>query len=145
MNLHILGNASSRAGQQAFADTHLAIRYDPPALSLDERGMILDCSKSFEQQFGFRRIDLVWQHVSRLLPQLKNVDLIQAGQINRMLNFLCHCGQLFEAQTQQGESLTARLSFVHIDNQERRSLKLIVQPSNECRHDSYIADALYSA
>ncbi len=145
MNLQILGKAYSRARQQAFADAHLAIRYDPPALSLDERGMILDCSKSFEQQFGFRRIDLVWQHVSRLLPQLKNVDLIQAGQINRMLNFLCHCGLLFEAQTQQGDSLTARLSFVFIENPERRSLKLIVQPSNECRHDFFIADTLFTA
>ncbi|MDD5058689.1 MAG: PAS domain-containing protein [Sideroxydans sp.] len=145
MNLHRKGNASSHAGHHTFADAQLLIRYDPPALSLDERGMILDCSKSFEQQFGFRRIDLVWKHVSRLLPQLKDVDLIQEGKINRLLNFLCHCGLLFQAQTPQGDYLTARLSIVHIETQGRRSLRLIVQPSNECRHDSFIDDALFSA
>jgi len=39
---------------------HLPERHEPPALSLDERGMILDCSKSFRTLFGFRRSDLVW-------------------------------------------------------------------------------------
>ena len=47
---------------------YLAERQEPSALSLSERGLIRDCSKPLEMLFGFRRGDLVWQHVANLFP-----------------------------------------------------------------------------
>jgi PAS domain-containing protein len=105
-------------------------RHDPLALSLDERGMIQDCSKSFERQFGFRRSDLVWQPVSKLFPQLLGVELIKAGQVNPLLNYLCRCGQLYEAQNRHGISFSCNLSFVRIEYNGKRSLRLMVRPSS---------------
>jgi hypothetical protein len=106
------------------------VRHDPPALSLDERGMILDCSKTFEKLSGFRRSDLVWRHVSTLFSQLTGVELVQAGQVNPFLNYLCRCGQLFHAQNQQGDTFSSNLSIVRLEYDGRRFLRLIVNPSD---------------
>lgn len=102
---------------------------EPPALSLDERGMIQDCSKSFERLFGFKRCDLVWQHVSRLLPQLTGVTLVEAGRLNPVLNYLCHCGHRYLARNQRGDSFPCHLNFVRIEFGGKRSLRLIFNPA----------------
>jgi PAS domain S-box-containing protein len=136
MDLQIESNSSndsnpfSYAPKQGWADEYLTERYDPPALSLDERGMIQDCSKSFEKLFGFQRRDLVWQHFSRLLPQFTEVDLIQSGQLNPFLNYLCHCGHRYQAQNRQGDTFSCNLSFVRVEFGGRRSLRLIVNPAS---------------
>ena len=111
-----------------WSNEHRIEPQDPPSLALDERGMIQDCSKSFESLFGFQRRDLVWQHVSRLLPQLTGVDLVQAGRLNPILNYLCHCGHHYEAQDRQGRIISCILSLVRVEFDGRRSLRLIINP-----------------
>jgi PAS domain S-box-containing protein len=106
---------------------------EPPELTLDERGMIRDCSKSGERLFGYRRHNLVWQHVSMLFPQLSGVALVQEERFNPQLNFLCHCGKLFQSQDRQGETFFSRLSFVSLENDGRRTLRLIVHPSDSTK------------
>jgi len=105
-------------------------RHDPPALSLDERGMILDCSKSFEMLFGYLRSDLVWRHVSSLFPQFEGVELVTAGDLNPMLCYLCRCGHLFHAKNRQGDLFSNGLSLVRIENNGRKRLRVIVHPSD---------------
>lgn len=101
-------------------------KFDPPALSLDERGMILDCSKSFEKLLGFRRSELVWHHVSMLFSQLEGIELVQGGQVNSLLNYLCRCGRLYQVKNRQGETFSSNLNFFRIENQGKRFLRLIV-------------------
>ncbi len=117
---------------------HLADQHEPPALSLDERGMIQDCSKSFRKLFGFRRSDLVWQHVSTLFPQLEGVELVQAGQVNALLNYLSRCGKIYEAKNRQGDTFSTNLSFVRIEHNGKGILRLIVHPfaSAKCDGDA---------
>lgn len=103
-------------------------RHDPPALSLDDRGMIIECSKSFGRLFGFRSSDLVLHHVSTLFPQLAGVELVQGGQVNSFLNYLCRCGQVYQAKNRQGDMLSNHLSFVRIEYNGKRILRLIVHP-----------------
>jgi hypothetical protein len=134
MSLTSQGNAANKAGIAPFAtqkepaDKYSIERNDPPALSLDERGMILECSKSFEMLFGFRYNDLVWHHVSMLFPQLMGVELVQAGQLNPLLNYLCRCGHLYQTRNRQGDSFLSRLSFVFIGYDGSQSLRMIVRP-----------------
>jgi PAS domain S-box-containing protein len=111
-------------------EKHSSERHDPPALSLDERGMILDCSKTFEKMFGFRRSELVWRHVSTLFTQLTGVELVQAGQVNPFLNYLCRCGQLYQAQNRQGDTFFSNLSFVRLEYDGRRFLRMIVHTTD---------------
>ena len=77
------------------ADATQAADLELPALSLDERGMIKDCSKSFEELVGFRRSELAWRHVSMVFPELKDMDLFHDGQINPMLSYLSRCRQQY--------------------------------------------------
>ena len=119
----------SAARRQAWIDEYLAARHEPPALSLGERGLIQDCSKSLEILFGFRRSDLVWQPVSKLFPQLAGVELVQAEQVNPLLKYLCRCGQLYHAQNRHGDSIFSNLSIVRLENFGKRSLRMIVRPT----------------
>jgi hypothetical protein len=106
---------------------------EPPVLTLDERGMIRDCSKSGERLFGYRRHNLVWQHVSMLFPQLSGVALVQKEQFNPLLNFLCRCGKLFQTQDRQGDTFLSKLSFVSLEYDGRHTLRLIVHPSDDTK------------
>ena len=104
----------------------LFVRDDPPALSLDESGVIHDCSNSFEKLFGFLRDELVERHISTLLPQLTGVELVQAGHFNPLLNYLCRCGHHFMVQNQKGDIMDINLNFVHVGYDGSRFLKMFV-------------------
>ena len=101
---------------------------DLVALTLDERGVILDCSKAAERLFGYLRSELMWRHVSQLLPQLIEDVLVQDGRLNPKLSFLCHSGHLFQTHNQQGHAFHSELHFVELNNLSGRSLRLIVCP-----------------
>jgi PAS domain S-box-containing protein len=122
-------NATSREVRQEHTDIYSTEWHDRLALTLDERGVIRDCNKSGEKLFGYRRHDLVWQHISNLLPQLLGVDLIQDGRVNPLLDYLCHCGHLFQVQNRQGDAIPSELCFVHLEHNGNRTLRLIVHPS----------------
>ncbi len=101
---------------------------DLAILSLDERGMIRDCNKAAEKLSGYLRGELVWRHVSMLLPQFAESNLLQEGRLNPRLSFLCHCGHLFHLQDSKGCSLHSELHLVELDNSGRRTLRLLVRP-----------------
>ena len=97
-------------------------------LLLDENGMIRDCSNTGEELFGYTFRDIVSQHVSKLLPQLSGVELVKDGQLNPKLDYLCHCGHLFEVQTEFGGILPSELSLVSLEHAGKRILKLFILP-----------------
>ncbi len=137
MSLHIAANvtdSASSAMRQGWSAGDFSGSQEPPALSLDERGMIRDCSKSCEGFFGYPRTDLVKQHVSTLFPQLSGVALVQKGQFNPLLSFICRCGQLFQAQNREGATFPCNLIFVPLENNGRRTLRMIVSPSARTSH-----------
>jgi len=126
-------NAPSYAVGREWTDEHPAEWYEPPALSLDERGMIRDCSESGERLFGYGRHDLVWQHVSMLFPQLTGVALVQEGRFNPLLKFLCRCGKFFQSRNRQGDAFSCNLNFVRLEHDGMRTLRLIVSPSDNAK------------
>ena len=105
-----------------------AVWQEPPALTLDERGMICDCSKASETLFDYSRKDLVWQHVSKLLPELPEILLVKNGQFNPQLGFLSRCGRRFQATSRLGNIFLSDLNFVLLDYAGKYTIKVIVQP-----------------
>ena len=101
------------------------------ALVLDDRGIIRDCSKAGEQLFGYRRSELAWQHISKLIPRLSDVQLVQSGQINPQLEFLCHCGLPFQARNQQGITFDSELHFIRLEHGDSKKIRLIITPPIE--------------
>ena len=100
-------------------------------LTLDDRGMVCDCNRGGEALFKCRRSELVWRHISMLLPQLAELALVQNGQINSRLRFLCRIGRHFQAITQDGESFASELFLNLLDNSGHSRLTLIVRPAQE--------------
>lgn len=104
-------------------------KYEPPSLSMDEFGVIQDCSDSCEIVFGYPRRDLVSRHISSLFPVFSEADFTNEGRLGSMIIYLCRCGNSFEAQRRQGETFCTQLSLVHLIRDGIRTLRLILRPS----------------
>lgn len=101
----------------------------PAVLTLDDTGMIRDCNRAGEALFKYRRSELVWRHVSILLPQLADMKLMQDGQPNPRLRFLCRVGRRFQAVTHDMEHFASELFFNVLEKAGRKQLLLIVRPA----------------
>lgn len=104
------------------------------ALTLDDRGMVCDCNPASEALFKYRRSELIRRHVSMLLPQLAGLELVQNGEPNPRLRFLCRIGQSYQAVTQCGESFAGQLFFNVLDNIGCGRLSLIVRPAGDAQN-----------
>jgi PAS domain-containing protein len=113
-------------GQRALPVSDMAAD-DAVALVLDDRGMIQECSGASEDLFGYRPNELVWQHVSLVLPQLAEVRLVENGQINSRLHFLCSLGGYFRALTRSGEQFASDLFLNDLGKPGAPRLRLIVR------------------
>ncbi len=135
MNLQINGNDAlelhgrSYPEMQKVTEKRSTAWHEPPALVLDESGLIQDCSKSVENLFGYRKGELAWQHISCLFPQFSDIALIQDGEINPKLNFISRCGHIFVAMNRQGNAIPVHLNFIRFQRDGLCTLRLILRPS----------------
>jgi len=88
---------------------------DLATLTLDDLGVIRDCSRACEPVFGYRPDELIGRHISVLLPQLPDADLVQEGRINSRLAFLCHCAFAFQARRRDGRFFASELFINRLD------------------------------
>lgn len=111
--------ASSLQVKNPQANTHVssgvsdAGKIDLAVLTLNDQGMIRDCSRACEQVFGYLPEELAGRHVSMLLPQLPDTDLVQEGRINARLAHLCHCAVAFQARRRDGRCFASEL-FINL-------------------------------
>jgi len=111
--------ASSLQMKSPQANTHVssgvsdAGKIDLAVLTLNDQGVIRDCSRTCEQVFGYPPAELAGRHVSMLLPQLPDTDLVQEGRINARLAHLCHCAVAFQARRRDGRCFASEL-FINL-------------------------------
>jgi hypothetical protein len=96
-------------------------------LTLDESGMILDCCVTGEGLFEYKRGELIKLHVSKLFPKLSEFSLITDGRINSQLGFLSRCNYPFLTRSADQRSFYSELSFVHLNYDGIKTLRLLVQ------------------
>jgi PAS domain S-box-containing protein len=82
---------------------------DLAMLSLNDMGIIQTCSPTCERVFGYRSDELAGHHVSTLLPELVDTELVMEGRVNARIDFLCHCAIPFKAQRRDGNCFTSEL------------------------------------
>lgn len=87
-------------------------------LALDDRGVIMECGQACEQVFGYAQGELAGRHVSTLLPQLENTELIQEDRINSRLAFLCRCAMPFQARHRDGQCFPSELFINRLGSQK---------------------------
>jgi hypothetical protein len=97
-------------------------------LTLSENGMIRDCSKACGKCLGCPPGDLLWRHISVLLPQLAGIPLMLGGQINPRLRFLSHIGRQFEFVGISGARFLSEVFLNDIESLGRHYLHLVIRP-----------------
>lgn len=123
-------DSSTSSTQQEWTDTQLFDVYAPPMLSLDDRGVIQECNISVEKLLGYPRSELVWQHISCLLPQIAEIDLVLQDELNPLLTYICHCDHVFEAINKHGDIIRCNLNFFSIRQEGTTTLRLILRLIN---------------
>lgn len=116
-------NIAQASGQPVFVD-----QPDPPFFMLDEKGFIQKCNSACAELFGCQGPDLARHHISCFFPQLSGQSLVTDGQLNPMLDFLCHCGHRFQALNAHGGTFNSTLNLIRIRGGGASALRLIVQP-----------------
>jgi hypothetical protein len=81
--------------------------------------------------FNYRRSEMVWHHVSMVLPQLTDLSLMRNGQVDPRLRFLSHIGRPFAAATRDGRNFACELFFNVLDGSGRGRVSLIVRQVGE--------------
>lgn len=106
---------------------------DRAVLTLDVNGLIRNCNKAAAKLMECPTSQLVWQHVSNLLPQLADTELMQNGHINPRLRFLSRVGHRFQLAMPGGGHASGRIFFNDLENAGRHNLRLIICPDD--RHE----------
>ncbi|MGB4813348.1 MAG: hypothetical protein WBP13_12825 [Methylophilaceae bacterium] len=99
-------------------------------LTLDENGTICECSTAADL-LGGSHSKIVWQHVSKIVPQFAETALVSGGIINPNLKFLSHIGYQFELVGFSGLHIGCALFFNQVENFGRHSLRMIIRPASQ--------------
>lgn len=103
--------------------------WDAPAeLVLDGQGVVRDCNGAGAALFGQERDAMLWQHVSRLFPQLESMPLMQDGELSARFRFLCSIGCGFQSVRADGERFVSELFLNELGNPGSRHVRVIVRP-----------------
>lgn len=98
-------------------------------LTLNDTGMIRECSQAVCKLLGYRPSKLIWQHISLLLPQLAETTVMKAGQVNPRLHFLSRIGYQFDVIGQDGAQIAGELFFSIVETLGRQQLRIIIRPT----------------
>jgi hypothetical protein len=100
-------------------------------LTLHLNGMITECNKAGGRLLDCLPSELVWRHISQLLPQLKNVALMQGQNLSPYLRFLSRVGYQFEVISLKGAHLLGKAFFCEIGSMDHRFLRVIICPLSQ--------------
>lgn len=113
---------------------HTAFQEDERAvLTVDINGLIRSCNKAAAKLMECPTSLLVWQHVSNILPQLGDIQLMQGGHVNPRLRFLSRVGHRFELAMPGGRYMSSRIFFNDLENSGRHNVRLII-----CLDDGHV-------
>jgi hypothetical protein len=114
--------------QEHAANSVADVENDSLVLTLHFNGMISDCNKAGGKLLGCLPSELIWQHISRLLPQLKNIALMQGQNLNPYLRFLSRVGYKFDVISLKGVHMVCKVFFCEIGGMGHRFLRVIICP-----------------
>jgi nitrogen-specific signal transduction histidine kinase len=100
----------------------------PAVLTLLQNGMILACNKACGELLGVEPEKLVWQPISRLLPQFADISLILDKKINPYLKFLSVAGHQFDVVSTNGRHVACELFFSIVDEFGKCCLQITMKP-----------------
>lgn len=115
----------------AYTGNSTGVEDDIVVLTLNDKGMIRECSKTSWNLLGCPSSQLIWKHISLLLPQLVGVQLMNGKKLNPRLCFLSRIGHHFEVTCPDGIQLASEIFFNNIESSGRHYVRVIVRPVPE--------------
>ena len=97
-------------------------------LTLLENGMIISCNEGGGELLGCEPSNLKWQHISKLVPMLKEISLMLDRKINPYLKFLSIVGHRYEAVGMNEVCFSCELFYFIMDDPDRICLQTAMQP-----------------
>jgi hypothetical protein len=119
--------AKPRNGTDEAAMSELPPTVHHIVLALDDSGVIHGCERAGEL-LNYGCSELIGQHVSLVLPELKDSELMRDGRPSPRLRFLARIGHRFHVVTRDGRHFLSDLFLNCIGNADAASLRLIVRP-----------------
>ncbi|PKO91357.1 MAG: hypothetical protein CVU15_10910 [Betaproteobacteria bacterium HGW-Betaproteobacteria-1] len=99
-------------------------------LWLDTQGNINDCNLTAVKMLGCRVTATPPLHVTALLPQLKEMKLIDGCHLNSHLRYVAHLGHRFEVFSLRGTRFEGELFFSDIEQPAPHAFRLIISLHN---------------
>lgn len=118
-------SALSKVGSNTVAKAEDSVA----VLMLNDKGMIRECNQVAGKLFGYQPSQLVWRHISMLLPQLAETVLMQGEQVNPRLRFLSRIGHRFEIAGSDSRTSSSRLFFHTVGSSGRYFLRVLIRPT----------------
>ena len=97
-------------------------------LTLHSNGMVRTCNQAGGELLGFSVREIIGQHITQLLPQLKKFELVQDKLVNPYLRFLSRIGYHFEVVSKSGVCFSSEVFFNDIEYLGRHYLRVIIRP-----------------
>lgn len=97
-------------------------------IDMDERGLIRNCNGTCEEMVGFSRDELVSRPISLLIRTLSEYQLILDHDLNPVLDYICHCGMLFQVKSKAGDTFLSQIRFVHLQHLKVPKVRLLASP-----------------
>jgi hypothetical protein len=113
----------------SFDNSNSSQQFDSMALfTLHKDGLIESANCAGSKLLGCEFGNNTWQPISKFIPQLQGVELIQSMRINQNLRFLSRIGFLFEVFDVSGIEFDCKLFFNECQDLGMDYLRLIVRP-----------------
>lgn len=102
-------------------------------LWLDASGYIRDCNLTAVKMLACSSKSRKPLHVTALLPQLKEMKLIEGNHLNSHLRYVAHLGHRFEVFSVRGTRFEGELFFSEIEQPAPHAFRLIISLYNPVR------------
>ncbi|MBI2801133.1 MAG: hypothetical protein HYX63_12790 [Gammaproteobacteria bacterium] len=89
----------------------------PATLTIDDQGIITECSNGAAHLCCAEQRELLAAHVSKIIPRFGAKTAIRDGHVDSTLEFLTHARMPFRIQRHDGGSFVAELVINQLDNE----------------------------
>ncbi len=97
-------------------------------ITLYDNGIIKSCSNAGAELLGCSMNVLLMHHVSKILPQLAGVSLLEGNRVNSYLRFLSRAGHQFEVIGFSGSHFLSAVFFNDIEDFGSHCMRIIFRP-----------------
>lgn len=108
--------------------THHVLIEEMPAIILNDDGIITDCNSACSSLLCGSRSEIVWQHISKFLPQMHDAMLFNNCHLSPQLRYLSRIGHHFQAIRNDGSVFFSKIFIVELGNTYESFIRVIIRP-----------------